>query len=214
MNRFLIALITIYFSCLSNVSAQDVAVADIEQEAQSSVQKKTKVIDAFKIEQGIASFTQEKHFSFLSTPIKSTGVIKINQGNVLWQVNTPVFSKLLIIDNQVWQQAQIKTQYGIDEIFNKVATHASIETLINTIFTGNIDEEQWDASYKNEHCVVLNPKDNVLSKAILALELCLDEIATIRHVEITDAQKNITKIQLTQTSTTLSENDVNEFIIQ
>jgi len=214
MNRFLIALITIYFSCLSNVFAQDVAVVDTEQVKPSSVQNKTKVIDAFKTEQGIASFTQEKHFSFLSTPIKSTGVIKINQGNVLWQVNTPVFSKLLIIDNQVWQQAQIKTQYGIDEIYNKVATHASIETLINTIFTGNIDEEQWDASYKNEHCVALKPKDTVLSKAILTLELCLDEIATIRHVEITDAQKNITKIQLTQTSTTLSENDVNEFIIQ
>lgn len=170
------------------------------------------LIDDFKIEEGVASFTQEKKFSFLSTPIKSSGLFKVYNHNILWQVNRPVFSKLLIIDNEIWQYNEVKTIDGIANHYQKIVTHASIETLIQTVFTGTINEEQWDTTVKNEQCLLLQPKDTLLAQAISLLELCLGEKGE-REVLITDTQKNTTKIVLTQTKNTLSDEDINEFNI-
>ncbi|XPF95680.1 hypothetical protein ACM9HF_06605 [Colwellia sp. RE-S-Sl-9] len=171
------------------------------------------LIDDFKIEEGVASFTQEKKFSFLSTPIKSSGLFKVYKHNILWQVNSPVFSKLLIIDNEIWQYNEVKTIDGIANHYRKMVTHASIETLIQTVFTGTINEEQWDTTVKNEQCLLLQPKDTLLAQAISLLELCLGEEESEREVLITDTQKNTTKIVLTQTKNTLSDEDINEFNI-
>lgn len=203
------------FGCCMN-SAQATVIDSTEPKKESSQNSvlENGVIDAFKIEQGIAEFTQEKFFSFLSTPVKSSGILKINNNNVIWQVNSPVFSKLLIIDSDIWQQAQIKTQNGVDYIYNKMVTHASIESLIQTVFTGNIDDTQWETFTKSESCVVLTPKSNVLSQAISQLELCLGNNDNERNIVITDGQKNITKIYLKQISNSLSDDDVNEFNVK
>jgi len=170
-------------------------------------------IEQFKIEQGVASFTQEKKFTFLTTPIKSSGIFKVYNNNILWQVNSPVFSKLLIIDSEIFQYEEVKTVEGISHYYRKMATHASIETLIQAVFTGTINKEQWNATEKNDRCLLLEPKDTMLVQAISLLELCLGEQEGMREVLITDIQKNTTKISLTQTSTTLSDDDVNEFNI-
>lgn len=176
------------------------------------------LIDDFKIEEGVATFTQEKKFSFLSTPIKSSGLFKVYKHNILWQVNSPVFSKLLIIDNEIWQfiepkNSEVKTKDGIANHYRKMVTHASIETLIQTVFTGTINEEQWDTTVKSEQCLLLQPKDTLLAQAISLLELCLGEEEGEREVLITDTQKNTTKIVLTQTKNSLSDEDINEFNI-
>lgn len=171
------------------------------------------LIDDFKIEQGIASFTQEKKFSFLTVPIKSSGFFKVYNNNILWQVNMPVFSKLLIIDSEIFQYEEVKTVEGISSYYRKVATHASIETLIQTIFTGTINKEQWNTRNKDNRCLLLEPKDTMLSQAISLLELCLGVQEGAREVIITDTQKNVTKILLTQTANTLTDEDINEFNI-
>lgn len=178
-----------------------------------SVKVEQFTVEQFKIEQGVASFTQEKKFTFLTTPIKSSGIFKVYNNNILWQVNSPVFSKLLIIDSEIFQYEEVKTIEGISHYYRKMATHASIETLIQAIFTGTINKEQWHAIEKDNLCVLLEPKDTMLVQAISSLELCLGEQEGMREVLITDTQKNITKISLTQTTKTLSDDDVNEFNI-
>jgi len=174
--------------------------------------KASDLIQSFKIEQGVADFTQEKQFTFLSTPIKSSGILKVNKGNILWQVNTPVFSKLLIIDSQIFQYEEVKTSEGISNFYREMATHASIETLIQAVFTGNINKQQWNVTEK-KGCLLLKPKDTMLTQALSLLELCIGEQGDTREVLITDIQKNTTKISLLQTSSTLSDDDINEFNI-
>ena len=170
-------------------------------------------LEDFKVDQGVAKFSQEKNFTFLATPIKSSGTLKVYNNNILWQVNSPVFSRLLIIDGDVFQYEEVKTVEGISHYYRKMATHASIETLIQAIFTGTVNKEQWNSTAKNDQCLLLEPKDTMLTQAINVLELCLGEQEGMREVLITDTQKNTTKISLTQTSKTLSDDDINEFNI-
>ena len=169
------------------------------------------LIEHFKIEEGVATFTQEKHFSFLSKPIKSSGLFKVYKNNILWQVNSPVLSTLLIIDNQIWQYSEDANTTG--NHYRKVIAHASIETLIKTIFTGKINKEQWNTQIKSDQCLVLQPKASLLAQAINELELCLGEQVGSREILVTDTQKNITKIYLTHIKRKLSDADVTEFNI-
>ena len=169
------------------------------------------LIEHFKIEQGVATFTQEKKFSFLTQPIKSSGIFKVYKNNILWQIDSPVFSKLLIIDDQIWQYSEQVNELGSH--YNKMMTHASIETLIKTIFTGTINQDKWTTKIKSDQCLLLKPKDTLLVQAISQLELCLGEQKGSRKILIEDTQKNTTKIYLTHTQKELSDEDVTEFNI-
>ena len=208
MNKLLLSFCFIFY-IQSAFSAQE---SLIKNETESEFTS-NQVIEQFKIDQGIAEFTQEKYFSFLSVPIKSSGILKIQHNNVLWQVNTPVFSKLLIINNQIWEQVEITTISGTNTIFQEVATHSSIETLIKTIFTGEVNDTEWATTVKNNQCIVLVPTNSLISQAITQLELCIDETSSQKKITISDKQNNITKIFLTQIATTLTDEDVDEFNI-
>jgi len=174
--------------------------------------EKNSALDVFftqlKIEQGVANFTQKKHFTFLANPIVSKGLLKIHQSSVIWQVQSPVFSKLVIVDDQVWQQV------GDDPAhYQAVVSHASVETLIRAVFTGDINRTQWDVSLDAQQCLQLSPKDLVLSQAIQQITVCLPNNAKQRFVTIKDAQSNLTEIELNITAEHLSDEDIREFII-
>lgn len=161
-----------------------------------------------KIEQGIASFTQKKHFTFLANPIVSKGLLKIYQNSVIWQVQSPVFSKLVIIEDQVWQLVN-----GSQSHYKAVVSHASIETLIRAVFTGEINRSQWHISIDEQQCLALLPKDLILSQAIKQITVCVPDKKEHRFVTIKDAQNNLTEIELNITTEQLSNEDISEFNI-
>lgn len=162
-----------------------------------------------EIVQGTANFIQKKHFSFLATPIISQGTLKINKGNVIWQVEKPVFSKLMIIKDQVWQLASQKNE--LPARYLPMVSHASIETLIRAIFTSEVNPSQWQITIKDPQCLQLTPNDSLLSQAINNLSICLTQNEKQRHVTIKDAQNNLTEIEINITAYTLSDDDLREF---
>jgi hypothetical protein len=166
-----------------------------------------------KIEQGIANFTQKKHFTFLNNPIVSKGILKVHQTRVIWQVNTPVFSKLVIFGGQVWQQMDQGNNLHSSNDFQKVASHASVETLIRAVFTGEINRAQWNITLDDEQCLQLSPTDLILSQAINKITVCVPKSPTQRFVTLTDAQRNLTEIELNITSNQLLDEDIREFNI-
>lgn len=199
----------------ANVSIETDEVNNKQKEIQNNVTLQS-FLTALKIEQGIANFTQKKHFTFLNNPIISKGVLKIHQNSVIWQINTPVFSKLVIIEDQVWQlisQPQDRTQNDVLEQYQVVASHASIETLIRAIFTGEISHMQWNISLNDQECLQLLPKDLILSQAIKDISVCLPENNNQRFVTLIDAQGNLTEIELNIITNQLSDEDTREFNI-
>jgi hypothetical protein len=168
------------------------------------------IVTKLKIEQGIASFTQKKHFTFLANPIVSKGILKIYQNSVIWQVQSPVFSKLVIIEDQVWQFVSDSQ----NNYYKAVASHASIETLIRAVFTGKINKAQWDISIDEQQCLQLLPKDLILSQAITQITVCVSDKKEQRFVAIKDAQNNLTEIELNIMTDQLSSEDIREFNIK
>ncbi|MBU2871623.1 hypothetical protein [Colwellia sp. E2M01] len=163
-----------------------------------------------KIEQGTAHFTQKKHFTFLNKPIVSKGVLKVYQTRVIWQVNSPVFSKLLIIDNQVLQLVTANDK-NTPEQYQEVASHSSIEALIRAVFTGEINSTQWNIAFDEQQCLQLAPKDLVLSQAIKGINVCVPSNPKQRFITLEDAQNNLTDIELNIITNQLSDEDIREF---
>lgn len=169
-------------------------------------------IAELSIEQGIAHFTQKKHFTFLNNPIASKGLLKIHKNSVIWQVNKPVFSKLVIIEDQVWQ-LKSQNKANTPDNYQVVVSHASIETLIRAVFTGKINQSQWNAAIDKDNCLKLLPKDLILSQALNKIEVCVPENQSKRLVTIEDAQSNLTEIELMVITEQLSDEDIREFNI-
>lgn len=200
------------------IQKSDIDVTDTEINKTTSETKSNNdlatFISSLQIKQGIASFTQKKHFTFLNNPIMSKGLLKIHQNNVLWQVNSPVFSKLVILGDQIWQRiSSDNSSNNTTENYKKVVSHASVEILIHTVFTGEINHTQWNASLNEQHCLQLSPKDLILSQAIEKISVCVPSNNTQRFVTLTDAQGNLTEIELNILTNQLSGEDLREFNI-
>lgn len=166
------------------------------------------MLNQLQIKQGIATFIQKKHLSFLANPIVSKGLLKIHQSSVIWQVQSPVFSKLVIIEDQIWQLTE---QHSSD--YQLLVSNASVETLIRAVFTGDISQSQWHISMDEEQCLQLTPKDMILSQAINHIGVCVSDNQAQRFVTIKDAQNNLTEIELMITTEQLSDDDIREFNI-
>jgi len=164
-----------------------------------------------QIKKGIASFTQQKHLSFLANPIVSKGILKIYQNSIIWQVQSPVFSKLVIVGDQVWQWMAQEDNNAPN--YQVVVSNASVETLIRAVFTGDISQSQWNISMDEQQCLQLSPNDLVLSQAINYINVCVSDNQSQRFVTIRDAQDNLTEIELMITTKQLSDEDIHEFVI-
>lgn len=192
----------------SHVEAPDAENSPLENHNLGSPSQLQNMFSKLQIKQGVATFTQKKKLSFLNNPIVSKGLLKIHQNNIIWQVESPVFSKLVIIDDHVWQLADKDSNN-----YQLVVSNASIETLIRAVFTGDISQSQWHALIDQQQCLQLSPKDMILSQAIQQISVCVSDNQAQRFVTIKDAQNNLTEIDLMITTEKLSEEDVREFII-
>lgn len=208
-----------YLCANERIEKSDVKLIDTEINKSLSKNNSNNDIEVFirdlQIKQGIASFIQKKHFTFLNNPIVSKGLLKIHQNSVIWQVNTPVFSKLIIVGDQVWQQiSKDDSQNKTPVKYQKIVSHASVETLIRTVFTGEINRTKWNVLLNEQQCLQLLPKDLILSQAIQKIAVCVPDDKTQRFVTLTDAQSNLTEIELNILTHQLSGEDLREFNIR
>lgn len=200
MNQFIALFLAGVFCLSATVQANEKAYVD------SALSQLFKQLE---IEQGVANFTQKKHFTFLSTPIASQGTLKVNKGSIIWQVEKPVFSKLMIVKDQVWQLMPKKDNSPAR--YQQIVSHAGVETLIRAIFTGKVNPSQWKITIENTLCLQLVPNDSLLSQAISSLNICLTENKKQRRVIINDAQNNRTEIEINITAYNLLDDDIREF---
>lgn len=115
------------------------------------------------------TFTQRKYFKILKQPIISRGDIHLAKGlGLVWQTNTPVFSRLLLKNNELYSddgQQPSKKIIGGDALAN---------VLMNAM-TGNMKalkaQFTLDKSAKS-NCVSLIPIDKQLAKVIDTVLLC------------------------------------------
>lgn len=194
-------------SCPVYLWANENAALGAEQSAQQKKQLKS-ILSHLQINQGIATFTQKKQLSFLNKPIVSKGFLKIYQNRVIWQVQSPVFSKLVIIDDQVWQLTDKHASS-----YQLLVSNASVETLIRAIFTGDINQSQWHILIDEQQCLQLSPKDLILSQSISYISVCVSDNQAERFVRIKDTQNNVTEIVLNITTSQLSDENIREFDI-
>jgi len=200
MNQ-LIALFLVGVFCLS-ATVQANEKADVDSAL-------NQLFKQLEITQGVANFTQKKYFAFLSTPITSQGTLKVHKGSIIWQVEKPVFSKLMIVQDQVWQLKSEKDKSPAR--YQQRVSHAGVETLIRAIFTGKVSPSKWKITLENALCLQLVPNDSLLLQAISSLSLCLTENKKQRHVIINDAQNNRTEIEINITAYSLLDDDIREF---
>jgi hypothetical protein len=191
------------FLCILGISWQ--SFSGVHEKSNNELET---IFAKLKIEQGITSFTQKKHFTFLANPIVSKGMLKIYQHSVIWEVQSPVFSKLVIIKDQVWQLVN-----DSPNSYKAVVSHANIETLIRAVFTGEINRAQWNISIVEQQCLQLLPKDLILSQAITQITVCVSDKKEQRFVKIKDTQNNLTEIELNIMTDQLSSEDISEFNI-
>ncbi len=198
MNKLFYASVLMVLAVVFNAYGDDTASAENNE--------LTAIFGQLKVEQGLASFTQNKHFSFLSTPMRSSGTIKVHQGNIIWQVESPVFSKQVIMGEQIWQLEQQGSNNYLP-----VVSHSSIENLVKAIFSGEVDQSQWQIALAEQQCLQFKPNDAILAKAISQLEVCLLEDSQHRKVSLIDAQNNLTEIIIHFTRNTLTDDEISEF---
>lgn len=158
-------------------------------------------------------FTQRKYFTVLKHPILSKGEVYLEKDRgLVWQTNSPVFSRLLLKNNGLYSDdgsSPIKKIKGGDTLA-KVIMHAIL---------GDISalKQQFAIVKSNKlYCAELTPKDPKLANFMLLIELCgnispeNDKLSnnTIEHIVLFEHSGNRTEIELKLTSQNLLPEDV------
>jgi len=163
---------------LTPLFAQEVAQAatteaTIEKGAQSNTNSTPTVevsnlLERLVINQGKGPFVQQKHFSFMSVPITSTGHFIVKDESALWQTEQPVFSALLLTPDAIYRRLSLEDDYQL------LTDSAEFSAILSTIFTGKVNEDDWQlASSNNNTCLKLTPKSGQLKQLFNQVDLCL-----------------------------------------
>jgi len=168
----------------TNTAVSQTKTVDIEkvQERLTADVSASELLQALMLEQGEGSFTQKKHFKFLTIPISSTGHFIVKNKAVLWQTKSPVFSELLIKDSAIYQRLAAKDEYQL------LVDNAEFSSLLSTLFTGKINLEQWQVAENvsliddvnlntAKYCLVLQPKAKQLQQLFQRVDLCLPSLS-------------------------------------
>jgi len=130
------------------------------------------LLQALMLGRANGSFVQEKHFKFLSMPIRSTGAFITEQASVLWQTQSPVFSEVLI------KPAGIYRRLISTENYQPLVENTEFSSLLSAIFTGNITDDEWQIDEKiyfreQNYCLLLKPKAAQLQQLFQQVDLCV-----------------------------------------
>lgn len=118
-------------------------------------------------------FTQRKYFKALKHPILSRGEVYLEENlGLLWQTNSPVFSRILLKNSGLYSDDGVSPEKRIrgGDIIAKVIMHAILGDI------SSLEQQFKVDSTKTESCTVLTPKDKQLASAIRSIELCSKQI--------------------------------------
>lgn len=151
-------------------------------------QKHLKQFKVLTIAKG--TFQQNKYFKILKKPIVSNGVIYFDQTQgLLWQTTKPVFSEMLIKENELLINDGNST--------TSIDGASAISNIMLSAVTGNFKDltERFTLSIaSNNNCVQLTPVDDKLRAVIYQINLCGSEHLT--DITIFEAMDNRTEISL------------------
>ncbi len=171
----------------------------VSQGAMAEVEQ-NKLLSKMKIVQGSGIFKQEKYFNFLTTPIVSKGVFKVDQQTALWQTQSPVFSEILFKSNGIYRRLAPETQFEL------ILNSSDISHILGTIFSGEIQKSDWQIS-TNLDCIELVPNNEQLALIFNQISLCLVEDKQ-RIISLFDKQNNKTVIEMQVLNDALSTTDI------
>jgi len=175
------------------------------------------LLERLAINQGKGTFVQQKHFSFMSMPITSTGHFIVNDESALWQTEQPVFSALLLTPDAIYRRL------SLDDNYQLLTDSAEFSAILSTIFTGKVNENDWLlASSENNTCLKLTPKSGQLKQLFRQVDLCLINETKVsqpaeqtinktqqqRQITLTDSKGDKTVIMMTLSNDIFSATDL------
>lgn len=176
--------------------------------AQCNVETISKKLVLVKIN---SQFSQSKNIATLSKPLKSKGVIWMsNQKTLVWQVNKPIKSTL-VIDQRGMRQFNRKDQL---QDSNQQMVPASMTTLFFNIASGNFVELEKSFEMKvnceqEKWQVNLIPKEKDL-KSILK-QLSIKGSTSISGFSYTEIRGDMTQVELVDSPVSL-ELQLNQYL--
>jgi len=170
----------------------------------------TNLLEQLAINQGKGQFVQQKHFSFMSVPITSTGNFIVKGQSALWQTQQPVFSALLLTSDAIYRRL------SLDDSYQLLTDSAEFSGILSTIFTGKVNADDWllNSSIDSD-CLELTPKSGQLKQLFQQVDLCLvseakanesavkssdDSQVQFRQITLTDSNGDKTVITMTLSS--------------
>jgi len=167
--------------------------AESSAETEPSVQV-TDLLERLAINQGKGQFVQQKHFSFMSVPITSTGYFIVKEQSALWQTEQPVFSALLLKPNAIYRRL------SLDENYQLLTDSAEFSGVLATIFTGKVNGDDWQLNSSVDNvCLELTPKSGQLKQLFKQVDLCLVEVEQESEALEKNTDKTPQKRQITLT---------------
>lgn len=175
------------------------------------------LLDLLAINQGKGQFVQQKHFSFMSVPITSTGHFVVKEQSALWQTEQPVFSALLLTPGAIYRRL------SLDESYQLLTDSAEFSGVLSTIFTGKVNADDWQLNSSADNtCLELTPKSEQLKQLFKQVDLCLveavkeseaigkntDKAQQQRQITLTDSKGDKTVIMMTLSHDTFNATDL------
>jgi hypothetical protein len=150
-------------------------------------------------------FQQEKQLKFLKKPLVSNGDFTYQQKlGLVWKTKAPFASTLLLSETRlISNQIEREIPIGFGRIFASVLGGDIQQLDQDFIINGQLKNQSWD--------LILNPKKQALSKAIVMLKLVGD--TELRLLEIHEVNGNVARIQFDKIThpTELSPQQVADF---
>lgn len=165
------------------------------------------LLEKLAINQGKGQFVQQKHFSFMSVPITSTGHFVVKDESALWQTQQPVFSALLLTPDAIYRRL------SLDDDYELLTDSAEFSAILSTIFTGKVKTDDWLLnSRENDTCLELTPKAGQLKQLFRQVDLCLvnesNRPAQQRQITLTDNKGDKTVINMMLSQDAFSADDL------
>ena len=160
-----------------------------------------RLLEQLRIEQGSGEFSQQKYFKFLSLPIRSSGVFKVNPNAALWHTQQPVFSQVLFADDNIYRRLALNGPYQV------LVQNSELGSVLGAIFKAEISTNDWSISMvEKQPCIKLIPKNPSLIAIFSRVSLCLKQQQ--RVITMWDKHDNKTIITMTLLANQLSQQDV------
>lgn len=187
------------FTCIDRVIAEDNQLEKNCSQITNNIQ--TNLLNQFSISQGKGTFTQNKHFKFLSEPIISKGLFILQNQTALWQTQSPVFSQLLLTPKAIYTRLERHMSYQL------LTENGQFSKILSKLLSGKFDKSDWqEISSSNCNCVNLIPTTTVLEKIFAKVQVCFVDNLT-RQFKLVDSNNNVTEILMNLTSLVIDETD-------